>query len=116
MSRKNGRFKKVNVEVWGSLVGEFRCSYRSLLKAFGKPNGDSDGYKVSTEWIVKDTMTGRVFRIYDWKATKLYDSSLPSVSDFRARESAEWHVGSEGHVPDIKALLNYVRECNNPPV
>ena len=107
MPRTNKRFKKVSASAGGSLVGVFYCSYRELVGAFGRPNGKSDGYKVSTEWIVKDTVTGHIFTIYDYKATKLYSSSLPSVRAFRSRESFDWHIGGE-ELPDLGALEAFI--------
>ena len=48
---------------------------------FGEPELD-DEYKVSGCWAFTDN-DGNVVTVYDWKRTRLYDESLPSVSEFR---------------------------------
>lgn len=90
------------------------ASYAQIAEAFGEAMM-SDEYKVSSEW----TFTGpndEVFTIYDWKETNLYDSGLPSVEEFRARSSAEFHVGHKrgadvlGFVDWVNSKLNTSRK------
>lgn len=78
-------------------LGKIYCKYQHIYELFGKPNRkEVDRYKVSTEWIIEDTMTGAGFchiSIYDYKATNLYSEKLPSVKDFRnSNEYYCWHL------------------------
>ena len=77
-----------------SLAGYITCSYARLVELFGEPI-ESDGYKVSGEWIFTDTVTGDVFTVYDYKETSLYDDNYPTVAEFRAQPSYEWHIGAK---------------------
>lgn len=82
-------------------IGEIRATYEELLKAFGEPC-ESDGYKVSGVWILQ--YRGKVYAIYDYKQTFLYDDSLPTVEDFRSDKKPKiWNIGGSG---DIASFLN----------
>ncbi len=85
------QFKTTNEFQSGHLVGEFTCSYESLVALFGEPNQPGDECKVSSEWLVTDG--GQTFSIYDWKETCLYSDELPSVEEFRALPEYAWHIG-----------------------
>lgn len=78
------------------LQGYFSCSY-----------AESDGYKVSTEWVF--TSGSKVFTLYDYKETCLYDGDYPTVEEFREKPSHKWHVGGR-EKPDefIKFLTQAV--------
>lgn len=69
--------------------------YADLVRVFGEPNSDVDGYKVSTEWVLRNTQTNEVVTLYDYKQTNLYDGDYPSVAEFRAQPYYAWHVGAE---------------------
>lgn len=108
------------------LQGEFDCSYSELVAAIGKPNSSGDGYKVSTEWVLADDETGRVFTIYDWKETSMYDRSLPSSVSLRAAPTVNWHIGGASDPSHFKAWLRAqiagkpakakrIRKPANPP-
>lgn len=76
-----------------SLVGHVKTTYGQLVKLFGEPV-ESDGYKVSGEWILKND-NGDVITIYDWKSTTLYDHDCPTVDEFRTNgEEFVFNVGS----------------------
>lgn len=92
--------------VGGSLQGYVTCSYAELAKLFGDP-GESDGYKSSTEWQILDTTTGKGFTLYDWKEPSLYSPGYPSVEQFRAKSSHDWHIGGD---PDFKAISRFLTE------
>lgn len=77
-----------------SLRGYFAAAYKDLVAVFGPPLGESDGYKVSSEWKFVGP-NGAVVTLYDYKETDLYDSDLPSVEEFRALPNYEWHIGAE---------------------
>lgn len=93
---------------FSSLQGYFTASYADLKKVLGEPQS-SDGYKVSTEWIVEHN--GRTWTIYDYKETDLYEPGYPSVEQFRKLPEYQWHIGGEGKeglnkfIKDLKALL-----------
>ena len=81
-----------------SLQSFLQCSYDDLVKVLGHPQvdalvDDEADYKTSSEWIVFDRMTGSVFTVYDYKATGVYESGLPTVESFRKRASYDWHIG-----------------------
>jgi hypothetical protein len=94
----------------GCLQGYVTLSYKELRKIFGAPlHGDE--YKVSTEWGVEDTLTGRIFTVYDWKATKFYDECYPSVRKFRQLPEYEWHIGGNNFKQaDLDALSRFLSE------
>jgi len=90
----------------GSLIGYVLMSYADLVKVFGKPNGYS-GDKVSTSWMIEDTVTGNVFEIYDYKETNLYERGMQSVAGFRKRPSYDWHLGgTKLHKQALSRFLN----------
>lgn len=81
------------------LRGEFVSNYKTLAKYFGEAES-SDEYKVSGEWTFEDN-NGNVFTIYDYKETELYDSSYPSVKQFRKLPEVTFHVGGKGSVKEF---------------
>lgn len=92
----------------GSFQGIFHTSYSNLVAVLGQPVTDGLD-KVTSEWTLKDTMTGELWRIYDFKATSVYDSSrnMPSLEEFRALPSYGWHIGGESsRFQDLIAWLN----------
>jgi hypothetical protein len=83
---------------------------------FGEPNQSSDGYKVSSEWLVTDGE--QTFSIYDYKETCLYSDDLPSVEEFRALPEYEWHIGGTVKPTRLVAFLeaNIDRSAQPAPV
>lgn len=76
-----------------SLKSHIEATFQELVTLLGEPE-DGDDYKVSGEWVVKDE-DGNVCTLYDWKRTRLYDSSLPSVAAFRAeRYPTTFNIGA----------------------
>lgn len=68
------------------------ATYQELLGIFGEPNGRNDGYKVSTEWILKPIGDKNTkLTIYDYKVCKEYDSSGIDVR--KSNRLIEWHIG-----------------------
>lgn len=102
------RFVPSNTYQGGALAGYVTLSYKELVKVFGKPQGRTDEYKVSTSWEIRDTETGVSFEIYDYKETKLYSEDLPSVTAFRRLPSYRWHLGGGGI--DMIALSAFLSE------
>lgn len=85
---------------------ELHTTFAELLALFGMPE-ESDGHKSSGDWIFESNK-GDVFTIYDWKATNLYDPSLPSVDEFR-RSPAQvtFSVGGRGDVADFLSWVSW---------
>ena len=90
-----------NVGSW--LVGYLNTTYKSLVKAFGKPSEDFDDYKSDAEWQVKFS-DGSYVTIYNYKDGKNYNgaSGVPKT------KITGWHIGSDKDVsPEVaKALEN----------
>lgn len=65
-----------------------------------------DDYKISKYFTF--TFNNNVYTLYDWKATEMYDSMLPSVAKFWSQDKVELHVGSHsifGEEEFIRQLL-----------
>jgi hypothetical protein len=100
----NWKNKKSSM-VGSSLKGYITASHDELVSVFGLPK-DVDGDKVSTQWIVQAGNTQ--YSIYDYKETNVYDDRLPSVEQFRARASYEWHIGGfdNKHIADLAEFIS----------
>ena len=85
----------------GGNVGYLHETITSLNKHFGKyedrtKSGERWG-KVSTIWTLVNPKTGDYIAIYDYKDTKFYSDTLPSVNSFRRKHKKvkhRWSVGS----------------------
>lgn len=90
-----------------SRMGDINVVYSDLVLAFGQPM-ESDGHKVSGEWVLVNEKTDEVFTIYDWKSTNLYDEDAPSVEEFRSiMKRQTFNIGGnhKGNVEEFKALV-----------
>lgn len=86
--------------------GELQTTFGQLLAVFGMPE-ESDGHKSSGDWIF-ESKAGDVFTIYDWKSTSLYDSSLPSVDEFRRSPAiVTFSVGGRGNASDFLMWVSW---------
>lgn len=103
------RFVPVTASGEGSLIGYVSLGFTELLEVFGPPQR-SDDYKVSSEWIIKDTKSGSVFTLYDYKETELYDSDLPSVEDFHKQPEYDWHIGGSRKHFNFVAFNDFMTE------
>lgn len=72
----------------------------SAIRAWLGEPGEGDGYKVSLKWrgrVIEDETTdlaGRVFTLYDWKETNLYDEDLLTPAHLHELNfPREWHIG-----------------------
>ena len=89
-----------------SLIGYIEASPAELVRLFGKPC-ESDGYKVSGEYLFKiwDTFV----TVYDWKMTSLYDEDYVDPKDFwKSEERVTFNVGAnkrEGAAETIHELI-----------
>lgn len=79
-----------------SLQAYVKVSPTTLIGRFGEPD-ESDGYKVSMEWLFEGE-DGNVVTLYDWKSTHLYDPCLPPADILRVSPLIhEFHVGSHNY-------------------
>lgn len=62
------------------LMGYVAATYEELVNVYGPPD-EGEGYKVRAEWVLKDTATGAIATIYDWK------ESIP------VHRVTDWHIG-----------------------
>lgn len=111
--RENVVFKPTNKYLEQSVfIGKYETSYKNLVKIFGKPNGEGDNYKISTEWVLEDDK-GNIVSISDYKMTNLYDSSYPSVYKFRNELSYDWNIFSDNKeiLKDLKTYI-YIKELS----
>tara|TARA_R100000664_G_C2734977_1_gene124624 strand:- start:224 stop:580 length:357 start_codon:yes stop_codon:yes gene_type:complete len=76
-----------------SLMRTVRIPPSTLVKLLGEPD-ESDGYKVSMEWMF-ESHRGDFVALYDWKSTSLYADGYPHPDTFRERSNdEEFHVGA----------------------
>lgn len=75
------------------LQGKAFASFSELVEILGKPSNSGDGYKTTTQWALVSEDGRQVF-VYDWKATSLFDATLPSPSEMRLASECEWSVGA----------------------
>jgi len=88
-------------------MGDMMVRYKDLVLAFGEPM-ESDGYKISGEWVFVEEESGEVFTLYDWKSTDLYDGEGPSVEEFRNyNHPVQFNIGGnhKGSVERFKSLI-----------
>jgi hypothetical protein len=86
-----------------SLQGYITADYAELVRAFGMPNGEGDGYKVQAEWILS-TPAG-IATVYDYKMGKDYNGE----DGIPAEEVTEWHIGGAS-----KAVVQWVEAALVP--
>lgn len=62
-----------------------KATYYELRSILGDPI-EPGGSNISSQWTIHDTLNETLINIFDWKATRLYSSTLPTVKDFRTSE------------------------------
>jgi len=78
------------------LQGTINIDYKTLVKAFGEPNG-SDGYKSDAEWdLLFDDGTPATIYNYKDGINYLDENGTP------VEKITDWHIGGE----DEKAVLH----------
>ncbi len=87
-----------DVFVGGSLMGSIDAGYYDLVKAFGKPNGGTDGYKADVEWNLMTPAGGAT--IYNYKTGKNYLGKKEGLAKTKIRD---WHIG--GQTTDVIAYI-----------
>jgi hypothetical protein len=96
-------------------VATLQTTFGQLVAVFGMPE-ESDGYKSSGDWLFTSD-DGDTFTIYDWKATSLYDSSLPSVEEFRSSPKiVEFSVGGQGDASEFLSWVSHKLNEEAEPV
>lgn len=118
MFRRINRDERFNTS---HLVGYITVSPALLTKTFGYREY-GDGYKVSGEFSFEAILSpeahtsGKLFTIYDWKVTSLYDDEGIDVEEFwESEEPHEFHVGSHDDklLDEFKAwVLEQVRNAS----
>ena len=83
-----------------SLMGQVETTYKTILEAFGEPNGDSDGYKTDVEWTIQ-TPNG-VATIYNWKDGHNYCGE----DGLDVWDITDWHIG--GHNREVVSWVEKV--------
>lgn len=81
--------KNETADIGGTcLQGYILTTYANLVKHFGEPSHDGDGYKTDAEWVLTDE-NGTVVTLYNWKDGPNYcgEDGTP-VEDI-----LEWHIG-----------------------
>tara|TARA_B100000131_G_C18096065_1_gene604076 strand:+ start:952 stop:1272 length:321 start_codon:yes stop_codon:yes gene_type:complete len=76
-----------------------------LIEKFGPPI-ESDGYKVSGEYVFEDS-EGSVFTVYDWKATTLYSPDYGFTPEYfwSLTTPMEFNVGGNKSAADFVEWL-----------
>ena len=69
------------------------ATYADLVRTFGEPDSEGDGYKTDVEWSITFP-SGVIATIYNWKN---YGVDPAPNEDYR------WHIG--GHTSDCAALV-----------
>ena len=94
------------VETTGSgLSGYIDVSYRKLVRVFGEPTDDGDGYKMSARWALRFA-DGTIATIYDYKDAKTYDADGLDTADI-----TEWHIGGFGGFSSDAPEVRLVKEA-----
>lgn len=84
---------------------EIMVSPARLIEKFGQPT-DSDGYKVSGEYVFEG-QDGDVFTLYDWKYTTLYDPEYgirPSIF-WASTQPVQFNIGGSKSALDFLEWL-----------
>lgn len=93
-----------------SYKGFFHADYQEIVSAFGPPNSEGDGYKVSCEWVI-EFEDGLVATIYDWKIGKYWSEDGFGGYGLEPEEIRDWNIG--GHtgqvVERVKNILAHHR-------
>ena len=72
------------------LQGHVNATYEELVRVFGEPNRESDGYKTDAEWAFTITRDGReVATIYNYKNGINYMGS----QGIPVRKITRWNIG-----------------------
>mgnify|MGYP003670437191 FL=1 len=104
---------KDDINIEGSCLQEYvTLSPKSVVSTFGDPE-DSDGYKVSGEYMFKEKNTKNVYTLYDWKNTILYDSDLIRPSEFwNSTEEYNFHIGASSD-KNVKSFKRWIKKYTN---
>ena len=92
-------------------LAEVTVPPRRLVEVFGPP-GEGDGYQASGCYVFADA-AGNVFRVYDWKATSLFDHDegvvAPPPDEYWAGRGPDTlHVGGRRGAGDVAAFRRWL--------
>ena len=88
---------------------EINVAPARLIELFGEP-GESDGYKVSGEYVFVNE-AGDVFTLYDWKYTTLYNPEYGVHPElfWGGTKPVQFNIGGNGNAADfVKWLSNKI--------
>ena len=71
-----------------SLQGFFRAPFDKIVKAFGQPHDDGDGYKTDAHWVLMFD-DGTIATIYNYKDGRNYCGP----DGLAVEEITDWHIG-----------------------
>ena len=90
------KFEDLPLSNGTSLQSSVTVSYADLVRLFGEPNTDHDGYKSDAEWLIY-TMDG-VCTIYNYKDGRNYLGS----EGLATKDITDWHLGGHNkNAPEI---------------
>jgi hypothetical protein len=110
-------FKQVDADTaWSTVSGSLGClqgqidaAPAKLIDVFGEPE-EGDGCKVSGEYYFQDVEDPKkIFYVYDWKSTTLYDPEAWRPSELWGMTSDyDFHIGGQSTegLEDFKNWLN----------
>lgn len=87
-------------------AADFEAVPTRIVQRFGTPRDRADQFKISGRYIFVDD-DHKVFTLYDWKSTSLFDTSLPAPLRFwNSNEVQQFSVGSlDDDASDFKRWL-----------
>lgn len=90
-----------------SWVEDLEVAPVELVRALGAPQRGTDDHKVTGRYSFVEG--SRVFTVYDWKATALYDDRLPSPLDFWNSQRKE-HFSLGSNCKDVSGFRRWLLE------
>lgn len=87
-------------------MGDIEVPPMALIRRFGPPDQEGDGYKESGRYVFVDE-AGEPFIVHDWKATSLWEEGYPTPEEFwSGEEPDEFFISSRGrNVSEFKQWL-----------
>jgi hypothetical protein len=85
-----------------SLQGYVDAKYEDLMRVFGPPHTNGDGYKVDAEWCLV-LESGKVATIYNYKDGHNYNQGGGLTIEL----ITDWHIGgtTEAVVEEVRAII-----------
>ena len=86
-------------------VGQVDASFDQLVRCFGEPHDEGDGYKTDVEWLLQFE-DGTVATIYNWKDGPNYLGAAGTPVD----RITHWHIGGRD-VRASRAVRRALEKC-----